>query len=619
MMRVADYLAKELYNTGIEDIFIVTGGGLMFLTDGIACHGKLHPVPCLHEQAASMAAIAYAQQREGYGCCYVTTGCGGTNTITGVLHAWQDHVPVIYVSGQVNRNEMMTIAKSPVRQIGLQEADIVTIVSSITKYAVTVMDPMDIAYCVEKALYLARNGNPGPVWLDIPMDVQEAEIDENELRHFVPEKQIKTKCTNEEIKYVVDALESAERPMLLVGQGVRLAGACGQLRELIEKYDIPMVGTRMGWDIYPRDARLHIGVADTRGTRAGNFALQNADVVISIGSRLSMMTTGYSYDLFLRGAKKFIVVDIDEDEHKKGTAHIDKIINADAKEFLLSLLSLPEWSMRDHAGWVAKCNDWKQKWPMILPEHLENEDSTKEGNVDNDGGTKEDRMSKFASIGVLNQYLKDNSTVVTDAGATTEIPMQALNFTSPRQRYLGSASQCEMGYAIPASIGASVSGGKKEVFCIVGDGSLQMNLQELQTMVTQHLPIKVFVWNNGGYGTIRGHQKTIFKGRFVGVDPESGTAFPDLRKIADAYGIPYRKAGTMEEFKDVCEEIIGTDSAFLCEIMCWKEEANPISKAQMRMKDGSRMAMPLEDMAPFLDREEFVREMMIEPVKWWEE
>ena len=597
-MRVADYLASKLYNVGIEEIFIVTGGGLMFLTDGIACHPKIRPIPCLHEQAASMAAISYSQMKEGYGCCYVTTGCGGTNTITGVLHAWQDHVAVIYVSGQCNRNEMMCISKSPVRQIGLQEADIVSIVESITKYAVTIMNPEDVVYCVEKALYMAKNGNPGPVWLDIPMDIQEAEIDISKTQHYIPEKNYKMNCTAEEIEYVVKALESAERPMVIVGQGVRLAGACNDLIDFIEKNQIPMVGTRMGWDIYPRNRELHIGLADTRGTRAGNFALQNADVVLCIGSRLSMMTTGYSYDLFLRAAKNFIVVDIDENEHRKGTVHIDKVINADAKCFLGSL---PKLNLKDISAWREKCLYWKRKWPMITEEHNNDKDA----------------ISKFGFIGVLNHYLAEDSVVVTDAGATTEIPMQALNYTNSKQRDLGSASQCEMGYAIPASIGESIAKDCNEVICIVGDGSLQMNIQELQTIVTQNLPIKIFVWNNGGYGTIRGHQKSIFKGRFVGVDAASGTAFPDLEKISKAYDISYHAASNLEELEDCMQQMFTNMGPAICDVKCWKEEVNPISKAQMRLSDGTRMAMPLEDMYPFIERDEFEAEMLVKPVKWW--
>lgn len=598
-MRVADYLAEKLNSVGIDDVFILTGGGLMFLTDGIACNKNITPIPCLHEQAAAMSAIAYAQMREGYGCCYVTTGCGGTNTITGVLHAWQDHVPVIFVSGQCNRNEMMTIAKSQVRQIGLQEVDIVSIVDSITKYAVTIMEPEDAVYCIEKALYEANNGNPGPVWLDIPMDIQEAEIDPDILKHFVPEQDLKKECTEEEIMYAVNALEESERPMLIVGQGVRLSGACAELRDFIDTYQIPVVGTRMGWDIYPRDRELNIGLVDTRGTRAGNFAVENADTVICIGSRLSMMTTGYNYDLFLRGAKKFIVVDIDQEEHKKGTVHIDKVINADAKDFISKMKDI---KMKDISVWRNKCLYWKKKWPMITEEH-----------ANDDKG-----ISKFAFIGILNQHLRNDSVVTTDAGATTEIPMQALNFTSTSQRYLGSAAQCEMGYSIPAAIGASVGNGKKEIFCIVGDGSFQLNMQELQTIVTQKLPIKIFVWNNDGYGTIRGHQKTIFKGRYLGVDAESGTALPDFEKIAKAYGIEYCVASTLKELDKIMEDVVGKDIPVIIEVICWREEFNPIAKAQMRTEDGRRIAMPLEDMAPFLDREEFEKEMLIEPIKWWE-
>ena len=597
-MRVADYLAEKLNSIGIEEVFILTGGGLMFLTDGIACNKNITPVPCLHEQAASMSAIAYAQIRESYGCCYVTTGCGGTNTITGVLHAWQDHVPVIFVSGQCNRNEMMTIAKSKVRQIGLQEADIISIVDSITKYAVTIMEPEDAVYCIEKALYEAKSGNPGPVWLDIPMDVQEAEIEPDNLRHFIPEQNIKTECTSDEMEYVIEALKEADRPIIIVGQGVRLAGACKELIELIDTYQIPMVGTRMGWDIYPRNNDLNIGLVDTRGTRAGNFAAENADTVICIGSRLSMMTTGYNYELFLRGAKKVIVVDIDQEEHKKGTVHIDKIINADAKDFISKLKDI---KVKDISAWRNKCLYWKKKWPMITEEH----------------GDDSKGISKFAFIGLLNQYIKNDCVVTTDAGATTEIPMQALNFTDGRQRYLGSASQCEMGYSVPAAIGASVGNGRNEVLCIVGDGSLQLNIQELQTIVTQKLPIKIFVWNNGGYGTIKGHQRTIFQERYVGVDAESGTALPDLNKIATAYGIEYRSAATLKELDQVMNDVIGKKKAVIVDVKCWKEEFNPIAKAQVRMEDGTRVAMPLEDMAPFMDREEFEKEMIVEPVIWW--
>jgi acetolactate synthase-1/2/3 large subunit len=521
--------------------------------------------------------------------------------VTGVLHAWQDHIPVIYISGQCNRNEMMVIAKSPVRQIGMQEANIVPIVKTITKYAVTVMDPDQIVYHLEKAIHIANAGSPGPVWLDIPLDVQEALIDPEKLVHFKPDTNIKKTCISEEIQYAVSAFEEAERPILILGHGIRIAGAAKEFADLAGKNNIPFVSTRLGWDIIPRTAPLHIGLADIRGNRAANFALSNADMILVLGSRLSMFTTGINYELFGRCANKIIVVDIDEDEHRKGTIRIDKVINADAKEFLKSL---PELHLCDHTGWVLKCKHWKNLWPNISSEFLDDKNG----------------ISKHAFIEVLNRHLKPDSVVVTDAGATTEIPMQALEFQG-NQRYLGSGSQNEMGYALPASVGASIARHKGEVFCIVGDGSLQMNIQELQTMVTQNLPIRVFVWNNGGYATIRGHQKTIFKGRFLGVDPESGTAFPELEKIAYAYNIPYFKVEKLTELEKciISDGFNNYDGPVLVEVITWKEEVNAMVKAQMRMEDGSRIALPIEDMFPVIPREVFLSEMLVEPIRWWKD
>ncbi len=600
-MRVADYVAEKLYGVGVKDVFIVTGGGLMFMTDGLACHKSIRPVPCLHEQAAAMAAIAYAQYNNNYGACYVTTGCGGTNTVTAVLHAWQDHIPVVYVSGQCNRDEMMIIAKAPVRAIGQQEADIVSIVESITKYAVTIMDPEETVYHVEKALYLAKAGCQGPVWLDIPMDVQEAEIDPTRQKHFDPKElpPVKTEPTADETDAVVRALESAERPMLILGAGIRCAEAGEAFYGFAHDNGIPYVGTRRGWDICPKSDPLHMGLADIRGNRAANMAMQNADVLLVLGSRLSVFTTGYNYEYFARGAKQVIVVDIDENEHKKGTVHLDLVINADVKAFLKAL---PRLKMRDTSLWREKCAHWKEALPVFTPDQKNDADG----------------ISKFAFIEALNRFLRSDSVVVTDAGATTEIPMQGLYYTTFAQRYIGSAEQCEMGYAVPGAVGASIARGKGEAICIVGDGSLQMNIQELQTIVTQELPVKIFVWNNGGYGTIRAHQKSIFKGRYVGVDPASGTAFPPLDKIADAYGIPYSKAATLNELEKAIPAVMDRQGPVVCEVFCRKEETNPMVKAKYRKENGERIALSPEDMFPPIDRELFEREMIIEPIRWWD-
>lgn len=600
-MRVSDFLAQTLYNAGVEDVFLVTGGGSMFLTDAFACHEKMRTIPCLHEQGAAMSAIAYAQYREGYGACLVTTGCGGTNTVTGVLHAWQDHIPVVYISGQCNRDEMMTIAKVPVRNIGQQEADIVSIVRSITKYAVTLMEPEEAVYHIEKAMHLAAQGMKGPVWLDIPLDVQEAEIDPSKLRHFDPAelKPLKTEPTEAEMDAVKAALEAAERPFLLLGAGVRDARAGKLFSDFAHAYDIPFAGTRRGWDICPNTDPLHTGNADIRGNRAANMAMQNADVLLVLGSRLSMFTTGYNYELFARGAKQVIVVDIDENEHRKDTVKIDRVIHADAGAFLRAM---PKLKMKDIRPWVEKCAHWKKVFPVFTPEQQNDENG----------------ISKFAFIQELNRHLRADSTIITDAGATTEIPMQALLFDSDEQRYIGSATQCEMGYAIPGVIGASVARRGTETLCIVGDGSLQMNIQELQTCATQTLPVKIFVWSNGGYATIRGHQKTIFKGRFVGVDEASGTKFPPLEKIADAYGLVYYRAQTLEQLREAIPQMMQETAAAIMDVVCWKEELNPMVKAKYRRADGTCLAMPPEDMFPPVDRELFEREMIIEPIRWWE-
>lgn len=600
-MRIADYLAEKLYSVGVEDVFLVTGGGMMFLTDGLACHKQINAVPCLHEQGAAMAAISYAQYRNNYGACFVTTGCGGTNAVTGVLHAYQDHIPVVYVSGQCNRNEMMSSVPAKVRSIGQQEADIVSIVESITKYAVTIMEPEDAVYHIEKALYLAKSGSWGPVWLDIPMDVQEAVIDLSTVRHFNSEELSESshRASKEDVDFLVKSLEESERPLVILGAGVRASEAEQEFTLFVENNKIPYVGTRRGWDICPKSNDLHIGLADIRGNRSANMALQNADFVLVLGSRLSLFTTGYNYELFARGAKRVIVVDIDEEEHKKNTVKIDRVIDSDIKYILNEL---PALKMKDHSAWVEKCRHWKEVFPVFTEEQKNDENG----------------ISKFAFIGVLNKYLEPKDIVVTDAGATTEIPMQGLLFKHSSQRYIGSATQCEMGFALPGIVGASVAAQRQKAICIVGDGSLQMNIQELQTCITQKLPVKLFVWNNGGYGTIKGHQKTIFKGRYLGVDAETGTAFPNLQKIAEAYGYEYYQVSKLADLDNLLKDTLSSMRPIIYDIICWKEEVNPMVKGRYRKTDGTALALPLEDMFPPVDRELFESEMIIEPIRWWE-
>lgn len=597
-MRVCDLIADYIYNNGIKDVFMVSGGGLMFLTDGLACNSKLNKVCCHHEQAVAMAAVSYAKYK-GIGCAYVTTGCGGTNTVTGVLNAWQDNTPCVFISGQCKRKETLEYVGLPIRQIGVQEADIIAIVRSITKYAVMVNHAEDILYHLEKAFYLAKNGRPGPVWLDIPMDIQSAEVDESGLKHFDPAelKQIKTKPNVKEIEGLIHDLEKAQRPVFIVGQGVRLSGATEELHELVHKYNIPVVFSRLGTDVMPTMDNLNIGRIGNKGTRAANFAVQNADLVIAIGSRLSVSSTGQEYEYFAREAK-VIAIDIDKYEHLKNTVHIEQIIQADAKEVLLKLLEEP-WH-KDYSDWANKCLEWKEKYPVCLPEYYED---------DTQG------INMYLFVEELSKYFKDDSVLIGDAGSAVYVPPQGIKTFSKNQRYITSGGQAEMGYTLPATIGVCVARGGKEVLGITGDGSFQMNIQELQTLVYHHFPVKLFVWNNDGYLSIRATQNKFFDGRFIGTDNTSGVSFPEIKKIAEAYGIDYFKIETIQDIKEQMPQIMSKTGPVLCEVKTIRDQEVIPTVSSKQMADGRLVSMPIEDMYPFLPREEFNENMIVEPIR----
>ena len=592
-MRVCDYIADEVYKSGAEHVFIVTGGGMLFLTDGLASHPKIKSIPCHHEQAVSMAAVGYAKYK-GFGCGYVTTGCGGTNAITGVLHAYQDSTPCIIVSGQCATNEIISSLPKPIRQLGMQEADIVNIVKPITKYAVTLTDLNSVVSEVEKALYLAKSGRPGPVWLDVPLDIQGAEIDVSSQRHFEVPKVEKTGCSNQDIKSVVEKLNTAQRPIIIAGHGIRLSGATEEFAELIEKNNIPFVYSRLGVDAYPTDSNLCMGSIGIRGTRPGNFSLQNADFVLSLGSRLSICATGYNHELFCREADVY-VVDIDENEHAKNTVHIEKFIKSDVKEFLQRLR---KEKINNYSKWAEICKNWKQKYPVCTPEMYD----------DSDG------ISLYAFTNELSKYLKEDSAVVTDAGSTCFVVPQALKLNSKQQRYMPSGAQAEMGFTIPGCVGVSFAKNDGKVFGIVGDGSFQMNIQELQTIRHFNLPIKLFVWNNDGYLSIRGAQKNRFHGRYLGSNRASNLTLPDLKKICYAYGIEYVRIDKISQLNEDFEHLLNTDYPVVCEIMCKYEEWILCTWSKRTLEDGKIIKMPNEDMIPMLDRKEFYENMIVKPV-----
>lgn len=596
MMRVTDYIADYIYNLGVQDVFMISGGGMMFLSDGIAMHPKLRAICNHHEQAAAMAAVSYAKYNGNLGVAYLTTGCGGTNAITGVLNGWQDNTSCLFISGQSKRKETIQNSGLALRQFGVQEADIISIVKSITKYAIMVNDPQEIAYHLDKAVYLAKSGRPGPVWLDIPMDVQSAVIDEKKLGRFFPsheEKTYKENPTPDEIKKVKDALQKAQRPVILAGQGIRLSHAIPEFRNFIEKNKIPVVVSRLGFDLWPTDHPLFIGCIGNKGTRAGNFTVQNADLVIAIGSRLSVSTTGHEYSTFAREAK-IIVVDIDPVEHKKNTIRIDLFINADAKKFLQKIPSVKTSKIEE---WTKKCQEWKNKYPTCLPAYAKEKTG----------------INFYYFVHKLSENLKEDSIVVGDAGSAVYVPPQGLQLKD-RQRYITSGGQAEMGYTIPACIGISIAKGGEEVIGITGDGSFQLNIQELQTIVHNNLPIKIFVWNNDGYLSIRATQSKFFEKRFIGTDKTSGLSFPELRKIAWAYGIKYFKAASSKKLPEIIEKVMAYPNAVICEVICIRDQEIIPSVSAFTKEDGTIVSKPLEDMYPFLDRREFKKQMIVKPI-----
>ena len=419
--------------------FLVTGGGMMHLSDGLAMYPKLNVICNHHEQASAMSAVGYAKYSENLGVAYLSTGCGSTNALTGLLTAWQDNVPCIFISGQVKKKETVRNSGLKLRQIGTQEADIISIVESITKYSVMVNEPNEIAYHLEKAIYLAKSGRPGPVWIDIPMDVQGAKIEESNLKKF-DKKELKPDYTEvpgkKELQSLAKMLKGSKRPVIIAGQGIRLAKAIPEFRQFIDKYKIPVVSPYLGVSILPTNHNSYIGVIGIKGSRAGNLAVQNADLVISLGSKLSVTAIGYEYEMFAREAKK-VVVDIDPVEHQKKTIKIDLFINADIKEFLKSFSAK---EMPEIKEWSLTCLDWKKRYPVCLPEYKK----YKKG------------ISFYYFVDALSRLMKSDDVVISDAGSAFYVTTQAINIRD-KQRYITSGGQAEMGFTVPASIGASIA------------------------------------------------------------------------------------------------------------------------------------------------------------------
>ena len=598
-VRVSDYIAKFIYDYGVKDVFMLSGGGIMHLTDGLACNKDLKVICCHHEQAASMALEAYARVNEHFGVGYFTTGPGATNALTGLAGAWLDSVPCLFISGQVKRKEAVYKAGiNGLRQFGVQEINIIPIVSSITKYTAFVDKPEDIKYHLEKAVYLAKDGRPGPVWLDIPLDIQGAFIEENSLKGFISHDKTIKNISDPDIKEIGRYLKSASRPIILAGQGIRIAKAIDVLLKIVDKYDIPVITTYLGVDIIANDHPNYVGRIGIKGDRAGNLAIQNSDLLIIIGSSLPVAEIGYEYNQFARDAK-IIVVDVEKASHEKNTIKINRFIQGDAKEFLAKmLLFLNKEKVVFDKKWLSKCILWKKTYPVCLQEY----------------GKLKSKVNIYYFLDRLSDKLNKNDVVVTDAGSAFYAGSQGIK-VKQGMRYITSGGFATMGYSLPASIGVSRAIGNKRVMCVTGDGSFQQNIQELQTVVHYKLPLKIFILNNEGYLSIRVTQEKYFNNRLIGACCKSGVSFPDAKKIAKAYGIKFLRITNNKKLDIGLRRVLDYKGSVICEVMTPKDQLIIPTIASEKRSDGTMVSKPLEDMYPFLPRPEFAKNMIIKPIK----
>lgn len=592
MIRVADYILKRIADEGVKHLFYVPGGQCVYLMDALRRSEEITGVGMHHEQAAAMAALSYSLYNNEFGACLVTTGCAGTNTLTGVLHAWQDSIPMIVVSGQQSYDQTVKASGLPLRQVGIQEADTETIVKPITKYAVTISDANEIAYHMDKAIYLAKEGRKGPVWIDVPLNIQNSMVNEENLERFVPEEE-KPQYDTDYIDEFMERYNKAKRPVLLVGQGVRYADAVTEVNQLIEKLRIPTVFTRLAFDIVPYANECNFGVVGAGGAnRFANFTIQNADMVISIGSRLAIEVTGPERDQFAREAD-VVVVDIDEVEHQKKGVHIEQFIKCDAKDFIKKLLATDMKKADD--WWVDKCKHWKEVFP-IYPKDID-----KTAPID---------IKYF--LNKMSERFGEKAVVTADAGLTGAVTNGACKL-GEGNRNIASIAQGEMGYSLPGAIGVSFLC-DDSVFSVNGDGSFMMNLQELQTVVRNNCNIKIIIINNNGYSGVRHGQKAHFRGKSIGTDPSNGLDFPDYSKLAAAFGIKYVKINDYSEIESGLDEVVADDNPVMCEVMCDPEQVDLHNGLVMygKRKFGFR---PIEDQAPYVDRDLFFSEMIVEPLE----
>lgn len=615
MIKLSDFIAEFLYEYGLREVFILTGGGAMHLNDSFGKHTGFNKVCNHHEQASAMAAESYARLTGNIPIVNVTTGPGGINTLNGVFGAWVDSIPMLVVSGQVKYETTLDSTDLPLRQLGDQECDVITMVKDITKYAVMVTKPEEILYHLEKAIYLAKTGRPGPVWLDIPMNIQGAMVDPSKLKKFEPKVEqasssqeselLNSSClenapevSGEIIDQVLERIHAAKRPVMIVGAGIRLSGQHAVFLELIEALNIPVVTAWNAHDALYDDHFCHAGKQGGMGDRAGNFTVQNADLLLALGSRLSIRQVSYNWAAFAKHAYK-IMVDVDLAELQKPTLSLDQAIHADLKDFLPKLLKAvkaTEFSQcAEHAAWLEWCKQRKIKYPTVLPEYWE----------------LKEKINPYCFMDKLSEHLNENQIIISGNGTACVVGFQAVRLKLG-QRLFTNSGCASMGYDLPAAIGAAVAAPGEDIVCLAGDGSIMQNLQELAAINFNQYPVKIFLLNNDGYHSIRQTQKNFFGEPLVAIGPDSGLGFPDFKKLAEAFSLPYVSCATHDELDGAIQKTLAVSGPVICEVVLDIEQQFSPKLSSRRLDDGTMVSPSLEDMAPFLGREELAENMLVE-------
>ena len=590
MIRLADYVINFLEEKKIDTIFTVSGGGSIFLCDALYKAKKLKYISCHHEQAAAYAAEGYARQKNSIGCSIVTTGPGGTNAISGVSCCWVDSIPMVFISGQVYLNQ--TVRNSGIRQIGVQETNIIPIVESNTKFSVMIQDPNTIKYNLEKAFYFAQQGRPGPVWIDIPANIQNCLINPSKLKSFKPNTK-KSYSLDQKIKSIAKLIYQSKKPLIHFGHGARISNADKICKKFVDKHKIPFALTWNASDFIEHNHRFFVGKPGAFAERGSNFIVQSCDLYISIGSRLPFMVTGYNSKDFARNAKK-IMIDIDEKEISKNNIEfVDIGIQCDANIFMNKLYKFMKIAKEENSNWTKYCKSIRSKFPIV-------ESSYK----------SQKKVNSYYFIEELSKTLGSASTVVTDMGLSFVGTHQAFK-VKKNQKLFTNSGHAPMGWGLPASIGAYFADKKRQIICLTGEGGLQMNIQELATVKHHKIPLKIFIYNNGGYLTIKQTQQLGFNGRIMGSDENSGISFPNYKKISEAHGIHYIKIENNQNLKKKIKTILLEKKHVICELFMDHNQDQKPKAINKRMPNGNTIPTTFEDMYPFLD-ENTVKESIYE-------